>query len=143
MDPCLLVLRRKGKFKVLEQGRRKDSQFKYAAVIILSVRSTYLRRWGIWLGGLTRIAKQCNREGLQLFVMLMTGITRSVANNTYKSSSFGESWFVRSVYAGTVEHLQVSEHAHGACFLFGIEETFRVPFVTVWSPNLGQAVPTT
>ena len=49
---------------------------------------------------------------------------------------------VRSVYTGIVYHLQVSEHAHGACFLFGIEKTFGVPFLTIWPPNLGQAVRT-
>lgn len=45
IDPCLLALRRKGKLKVLQQGRHKDSQFKYAAVIISSVRLGYLAGW--------------------------------------------------------------------------------------------------
>jgi hypothetical protein len=40
-----------------------------------------------------------------------------------------------------VYHLQISEHAHRGLFLVGVEETIRIPFVTVGSPNLGQAVP--
>jgi hypothetical protein len=40
-------------------------------------------------------------------------------------------------------HSQVCEYAHSRLFLVGVEEAIGVPFVSVWSPNLWQAVQST
>lgn len=47
---------------------------------------------------------------------------------------------VRSMYVDAAYHLQIGVHAHRSLFLVGVEETIGIPFITVGSPNLGQAI---